>query len=59
MALQRRGLCKARHDRVMACASSSDKLEFQLLLSLLAAFAFMDDCINKSEDERPTYRFCG
>jgi len=43
----------------MACASSSDKLESQLLLSLLAAFAFMDDCINKSEDERPTYRFCG
>lgn|GEM_PF-5683101 len=59
MALQRRGLCKALHDRVMACASSSDKLESQLLLSLLAAFAFMDDCINKSEDERPTYRFCG
>ena len=43
----------------MACASSSDELESQLLLSLLAAFAFMDDCINKSEDERPTYRFCG
>lgn len=54
-----KGLCKALHDRVMACASSSDKLESQLLLSLLAAFAFMDDCINKSEDERPTYRFCG
>ena len=59
MALQRRGLCKALHDRAMARASSDDELEAQLLLSLLAAFAVMDDCINKSEDERPTYRFCG
>lgn len=46
------GLCKALHDRVMVRASSSGELESQLLLSLLAAFVFMDDCINKAEDER-------
>ena len=54
-----KGLCKALHDRVMVRASSSGELESQLLLSLLAAFVFMDDCINKAEDERATYRFCG
>ena len=59
MALQRRGLCKALHDRAMARASSDDELEAQLLSALLSAFAFMDDCINKAEDERPAYRFCG
>lgn len=54
-----KGLCKALHDRAMARASSDDELEAQLLIALLSAFAFMDDCINKAEDERPAYRFCG